>query len=374
MADSKTADSLPVRDWALLFYVCADLPLGPQVFRRRTDRHLAEVARAVRGIDLDRCHVLLQIDTPQEGATRWRFVRDRAACRFELVSAEPAQASSTTGKSSERVVQLPTRINTGDTAEAVDFLNWALTEGPALHNAVVISGLGISRRHVQSILQDTKSFGREDQIARFRKQNLFSICHDVSHLDALEAHELRDIFGDVTRRLGRRLDVVVLDAGLTAFMELIYQLRGLADYCVAAEGILPDSLSTNRKDSLGEWPWSSLRIALSCWMGVAPADSAEQVAQRLAEAFNAEISQHATWHDSRMVALRLKPITAAVGLLNHLTSTLLQSMGDWHVLNALLTVWRDWRPLWAKVQVPSVKGHGDACTHWDRDIDRCDVF
>lgn len=374
MAEPQIGNVPHVRDWALLFYVCADVPLSAKAFPKSVGEHLAEVAGSIYGFDLTACHVFVQIDTPYEGATRWRLVSDDGACRFELAGAHHPVPESGAEPSSEKLIRLPTRINTGDPNEAVDFLKWAMSEGPALHNAVIVSGLGISRQNVQWILRDTKSFGREEQIKQFQAQNLFSICHDASHLDALEAHELRGIIEKITVKLGRRLDVVVFDADLTAFIELAYQLRDLADYCVAAAGIVPATLSKRENNSLDVWPWSDLRIVLaSCWR-IPNTTSAESIAKQIATAFNTEFARRPDRPDSRMVALRLQPITEAVGLLNHLTSLLLQSMGDWHVLNALLTVWREWKTLWSVADSPSPKDKGRHQSDWDDDIDRCDVF
>lgn len=321
-----------VRPWTILFYICADVTdeHGNAATPHSPEDSLTAVATALGDFPADEAHVLLQVDTLNHGASRWRLEQQDGRYGFVRVGSAPASND------------LRLRINTGDTREAIDFLEWGLRQGPARHVAVVISGWGISAGHVARML-DTQGFGRRTQRELLKKQNLFSICHDIAALDALEAHELRNLFEPVTKRLGRKIDVIVLDAGMTAFIELAYEFRDAARYLVAAHGLLPDSLATERGGSPDQcWPWSTVANVLEAASTKLAAREPGEFAVGYARLVNEAIAQTGSWcrqSSARLCVLDLEQIGSVVALIDHVTSTLLHHLGDWHVLNALSNLW-----------------------------------
>ncbi|NQV25517.1 MAG: CHAT domain-containing protein [Rhodopirellula sp.] len=325
----------PMKDWAVLFYICADIPIdADQAANGRSElepveKQLETLAEKLNKFVIDRCHVFLQIDTTNSGATRWELVRGQDDIQFMRMDRRPDDS-------------IPWRIDTGDASEATGFLNWALDIAPARQVAVVFSGFGISRDHVQLLTSGTQSAAGDALERQIHQENLFSICHDASHHNALEAQELSLIFETISRRLGRPVDVLVLDAGLTAFIELAYQLRGGVQSLVAAQSILPDK----------GWPWRTVETVLQTLAkeqsGSGRVDAAAQAGRRLAEALSIGYRRAASRADRALLAQRpmtaidLRAIGRAVQHLDYLTSTLLQNLGDWHVLAALLRVW-DWK-------------------------------
>ncbi len=316
---SHAAQPTPVKPWTFLLYLCGDNPDLESYVQMLVDELQAWTK------PLERVHVVVQADTLNDGAQRFLVGETNRAVD---------EAGDGRRKNRPEIV----RINTGNSDEAIEFFQWGIERAPSEHVAMIFSGLGISPHYVAEILERDNDFGNAEAKRRLATQNLFSICHDVSHLDALEAHELRRIVEALHQRLGRPIDLVAFDAGQTAFIELAYQLRQHVAYFVAPRTSLPDE----------GWP---LREFLDAWnqrLG-GPQPYVEQRAgedqqvppgEVLAREFVARLSQYNVIGETAIapqyVAVDLRFIQSVARCLDHVTSTLLQSLGDWHVLHALL--------------------------------------
>jgi len=132
------------------------------------------------------------------------------------------------------------RVNTDDPSEAVQFLLWGIEQAPSKHVAIIFSGLGISPCYVHQHLPPMEE-AEDPQATETRVQReLFSICHDHTSRDALQVHELCDILAKVQEQLGRLIDLIGLNMGAAAFVEIAYELEGQADVLVASQRLLPD--------------------------------------------------------------------------------------------------------------------------------------
>ncbi len=257
-------------------------------------------------------------------------------------------------------------VNTGDARALEEFLDWGLKEVVAQHYVLILSGLGINPRYVrQSLplkalpepLQEIRG-GRPgdpndpayterfaDAIARLSQadrttyrnavhQQLFSICHDFSNSGSLAIHELRQVLTESVQKFSPikrdpRFDLVLFDVGAAAFVEVLFELEGLAQVFVGSQDILPDE----------GLPYSKI---FQTWNGLAGRTVEGQIdgkplAQELALSFlNCVEAEPALGRrPSGFVAVNLEALDEVARVLDTLALALLHSLGDWHVLDAI---------------------------------------
>lgn len=294
------ATALPHKDWTVLIYMCGDNHLEPY-----TDDDFAEMCRVG---SLPNMHVVVQRDR-RDGARR--YVLPEGRCDGEPVP-DPSLAH--------------VRVNTGEPAEAIQFLLWGLAQAPSKHVAVIFSGLGISPDYVRQRLHAAAGASASRLLESQVQQQLFSMCHDLTSHDALEASELRHVLERVKAQIDpngtdeRRIDLVGLDMGAAAFVEIAYQMEGLAEVFVASQRLLPDN----------GWPYDTM---LSAWQQCIA--EGEPTAHDIGRLIVDTVANAYPTQDVRMVAVNLGALEDAGRVLDTLALSLMQSLGDWHVLQAL---------------------------------------
>lgn len=292
--------TLPQKTWTILIYMCGDNHLEPFI-----DADFAEICRVGSLPDV---HVVVQRDR-RDGARRY------------LLPEGPLDSEPVPDATLDRV-----RINTGEPAEAVQFLLWGIEQAPSQHVAVLFSGLGISPSYVRQRLLLSEGTTENTAIDTKVQQQLFSICHDLTSHDSLEAYELREVLERVKAQLNasgneeRLIDLVGLDMGAAAFVEIAYQMEGLAKVFVASQRLLPDD----------GWPYDKM---LTAWQQciVNHEAGADQIGRMIVDTVAAAYPQQ----DVRMVAVNLHALENTGRVLDTLALALMQSLGDWHVLQSV---------------------------------------
>lgn len=277
------------KSWTCLFYLCGDNYLEPYIAE-----DFREICRAGAAPQL---HVAVQLDRPAGAA---RYILPERALR------KPPVPCRDLGN-----------VNTGDADAAIDFLTWGMQEFPSTHLAVIMGGLGIANLP-----------GQHPGVGDFADDptRLFSLFHDATSKDALDAAELRRVFAESLAQSGReRVDVLGLDTCSVAFLEVAYQLEGLAALLVAPQTVLP-----------GEgWPYDQILTAWQARLrrrgGVAP----QALAQLLVECVVAAYSGHAQQDRVALSAINLAALDRVARALDTLTLGLLQNLGDWAVFSTL---------------------------------------
>ena len=89
----------------------------------------------------------------------------------------------------------------------------------------------------------------------------------------LEAHELSEILQPITEVLARPIDLVGLDMGVAAFVEIAYQIQGLAGILVASQRPLPDA----------GWPYDKMDLAAGKSGVSVPKPGAEDLAKLIVD-------------------------------------------------------------------------------------------
>jgi hypothetical protein len=112
-------------------------------------------------------------------------------------------------------------INFGDPSSLANFLNWGIQNYPA--------------KKYLLLLWDHGSGWRKRSAKR-------DICFDdYFGNSSLTLPELKQAFQNAVNLLGRKIDVVVLNACLMGTIEVDYQLKDLVDYLVSSEASMPDA-------------------------------------------------------------------------------------------------------------------------------------
>ena len=303
----------PRKAWTFLIYMCGD----DDVLEPFIDDDFAEICQVGSQRDV---HVVVQRDR-REGARRYVLPEGP-------VAADTLRADETL----DRV-----RVNTGEPAEALKFFLWGIDRAPSQRVVLVFSGLGINPRYIRE--PSSAGSAPSQGSPQMAGAKLFSFCHDQTSRDELEAHELRDILGEVKARLGdeRVVDVVGFDMGAAAFVEIAYQMEGLAEIFVASQGLLPNA----------GWPYRD--ILVGCQHLIAKRlDTPASFGRLLVDAM---IGHYPKLRDKlQMVAVNLGALLGVGRALDTLSLSLMQSVGDWHVLDAVRRAVR--RAEWIRADEP----------------------
>jgi len=183
--------------------------------------------------------------------------------------------------------------NTGDPAVAADFFSWGLETFPSDHVMAVIwnHGTGIDETDVYArVSRGGASLDRgaatvavhrstaRAVLERRYRHALFSttvdqavadrgIAYDDTSRDFLDNAELKRVLIDVTRRAGRRLDLLGFDACLMNMIEIAYQLRTTVRFIVGSEQVEPGD----------GWPYDRVLSAIAARPGMSPREVGDTV-------------------------------------------------------------------------------------------------
>lgn len=352
---------------AVLVYLCGDNHISED-----TDKYWESMRSAA---PMEHIHLIVQHDKPEEAK---RYVV-RAGSN-EVVTPENIRRD----------------VNTGSPEALAEFLEWALKikEATADHYVLIFSGLGINARYVrQSLplealpkaLRQARGGKPEDPsdnaviqkfLTHFRTLNdadkasyreaihnrAFTICHDFSNSGSLQVSDLRNVLADATQwfsesKSDARFDLVFFHTGATAFVEVLFELEGLAQVFLGSAGRLPDeglpfqSIFSNWNTALSTYnplrrgrgknaePLSKL-LAKNCLATLAKGgdDPYYQAAleAKLVKDPEATIDFDAIQKSlDAIVAVNIDALDELARSLDALAVALLHSLGDWHVKHAL---------------------------------------
>lgn len=200
--------------------------------------------------------------------------------------------------------------NTGDPKVLEDFILWAAEEYPAEHYMTVIwnhgsgwddedvygvgrsMGKDVARK--SAIISNT-SFGTSLPFSTARaisggtmKRAIFrtsvekalttrAIAFDDDARDFLDNLEMKKVFASVSKKLGRKIDILGMDACLMNMLEVNYQLRDSVHFCVGSEEVEP-----------GEgWPYNTVLSALTGNTPMTPRGLSAAIADKYIRSYKA---------------------------------------------------------------------------------------
>jgi hypothetical protein len=265
-------------------------------------------------------------------------------------------------------VQTLGETNTGDPKVLEDFVTWGVTNYPADHNLLVLWNHGAGWddanlfqgdvfsgsappvvRKGQAIVTRGSTTGDKALplaqaragIARTRRA-LFSstvaaavkqrgIAFDDQAQDYLDNVELKKVLTRITKKLGRTIDILGMDACLMSMAEVYYQIRDVAGYSVGSEESEP-----------GEgWPYDRILAALAAKPEMTPEDLSKTIVSQYLASYKSgdNVTQ------SAVKLAELKPLTTAIsGLAKALTTVLATATTRSALINARAQVQEYSRP------------------------------
>ena len=197
--------------WTFMVYMAGDNNLDGAALR-----DIAEMAKAGSTKDV---HVLVQLDRIEDQQTR----------RYRITRG---------GGFKKDCIETFSETNTGDPQILYSFCKWAVDNYPADHYALILWNHG-SGWWEEAKSKTTSPTGRRLHRPLFRHtflQSHRSICYDdTSDGDALDNRELRVVLAGVCALLGRKIDLLGMDACLMNMIEVAYQLRDSVNILVGSE-------------------------------------------------------------------------------------------------------------------------------------------
>ena len=196
--------------WTVMVYMAGDNNLDGAALR-----DIAEMARVGSTKDVN---VLVQLDRIEDKLTR----------RFRITKG---------GGFKKDCVESFGDTNTGDPQILYDFVRWAADNYPADRHCLILWN------HGSGWWEEDKS--RATGPAGKKRRHLFrhalpqehrSICYDdTSGGDALDNRELKVVLTGICTLLGKKIDLLGMDACLMNMVEVAYQLRDSVSYIVGSE-------------------------------------------------------------------------------------------------------------------------------------------
>lgn len=294
--------------WTVMIYMAGDNDLSAA-----GERDLAEMRRVGSTDDV---HVLVELDTAGgAGTRRLRVGRDGAG---------------------EEAIDLG-ETDSGSPAQLEDFIAWGVGRFPAQRHALILwnHGGGWEPTEVERIAREVGSAGftaaewveRSGQAAgralfRTTLARILAlptpaeraICSDDGSGHSLDTIELGRVLEGATRRIGRPLDLLGMDACLMSNLEVAYQVRPYARHLVASEDLEPNQ----------GWPYEAVLGALA----ERPDRAADEVATGIVDAYLAYYDQIGHQGDVTQTALDLARLDDLTAPLDDLADALRAELPD----------------------------------------------
>jgi len=277
----------------------------------------------------DKVHILAQFDTKDNRST-YRY-RLRADTSLE-----------------EDLVQTIGETDTGDPANLVDFVAWAMQQYPARHTMLILWNHGngwddddvyASFRSIGDRLPlDGAEVRSISQRSRFR-QALFrstlmkipreaakpgqrGILYDDTSMDFLDNQELKIALAKAVQRAGlEQIDILGMDACLMAMLEVAYQVRASCRYFVASEEVEP----------MRGWPYD---LFLK-WLAEKPRSSPSTVAREAVSRYVKSYDRGLLSPDITISALDTTRLSALTAALDRLALALLERLHETAIFEAV---------------------------------------
>ena len=210
--------------WTFMVYMAGDNNLDGAALR-----DIAEMARAGSTKDVN---ILVQLDRIEDNLTR----------RFRITQG---------GGFKKDCIESFGDTNTGDPQILYDFVKWAADNYPADRYALILwnhgsgwwedaksraAGSAAKKPRRRLFRQPVRYPVPQEQLNLPAPQEHRSICYDdTSGGDALDNRELRIVLAGICALLGRKIDLLGMDACLMNMVEVAYQLRESVNVIVGSE-------------------------------------------------------------------------------------------------------------------------------------------
>ncbi len=185
------------------------------------------------------------------------------------------------------------KVNTGDPKFLMDFIQWGIEDYPAEHYLLILWNHGQGWDDTDIFADDRlRNLGRlasrRLRHAMFRttvrealkktvdEKTLRAILIDDDSKDFLDNQEMKDVLTETAKLLGRKLDILGMDACLMSMAEVGYQISGSADYTVGSEEVEPGT----------GWPYDTILGSLAKNPKMKPQDLSALIVDKYLDAYS----------------------------------------------------------------------------------------
>jgi hypothetical protein len=314
-------------EWTVMIYMAGDNGI---LFADPMESAGYEDLKEMKAVgSSDRMHLLAQFDTKN----------DRSTYRYRLRAGTSLD---------EDLVQTIGETDTGDPANLVDFVAWAMQHYPAKHTMLILWNHGngwddddvyASFRSIGDRLPLDGAEARSiSQRSRFR-QALFrstlmripreaakpgqrGILYDDTSMDFLDNQELKSALSKAVQQAGlEQIDILGMDACLMAMIEVAYQVRASCRYFVASEDVEP----------MRGWPYD---LFLK-WLAEKPGSSPSTVAQEAVSRYVKSYDRGLLSPDITISALDTARLAALTVALDQLALAVLERLHEMAIFEAV---------------------------------------
>jgi hypothetical protein len=296
------AESLVPKKWTFMVYLAGDNNLDAN--------GAGDLAEMKRVGSSERLGLVAQFDRRGSGKPTRRFYLRRGTS----LMADSVMALGET--------------NTGSPAALVGFVRWAVEKYPAERYALVLwnhgagwddtdlyrsTKLRMIQRRAQGRIRH--AFFRTTQAKLVHEASgspvARAILFDDNARDFLDNVEMKAALLAIKKIIGRKIDLLGMDACLMSMAEVLYQIRGSVQCAVGSEETEPAE----------GWPYDAVLGALARQPGMAPGALAATIVDKYAASYSAgdSVTQAAT------DLARVEPLAATVGSLTTALSAALDA-------------------------------------------------
>ncbi|MEW6663592.1 MAG: clostripain-related cysteine peptidase [Thermodesulfobacteriota bacterium] len=212
--------------WTVMIYMAGGNDLDPA--------SLDDIGELARVGSSEEVNVLVQLDRDNDLMTK----------RFRITKG---------GGYRKDCIETFGETNSGDPKVLLDFIDWSIGKYPAEHYFLILWNHG------------SGWWDEPDRAFRLIKRNI--AYDDSSGGDSLDNQELKDVLKRVSQGIGKRIEIIGMDACLMTMVEVAYQIRESAMVMVGSEIEEP-----------GEgWPYEEVIGILTKRPGGAPATMARKI-------------------------------------------------------------------------------------------------
>jgi hypothetical protein len=232
--------------------------------------------------------------------------------------------------------------NTGDPKVLEEFLDFGVSSYPAQGCALVLWNHGSGFYVPPEMLAKPGAASHRELVSRATPRlhrTLFhttrerllqldpqgrGIAYDDRSGDCLDNQELKRVLGTAHQLLGRKVDVVGMDACLMTMLEVAYQIRDHAQVLVGSEEVEPGA----------GWPYDTVLRDLTARPAMTGRDLATAIVRRYVESYRQ------TGMDITQSAIDLSKLDPLVDAVDRLAGALLARLKSPGVAPAVYTAWR----------------------------------
>ncbi|MGH7334623.1 MAG: clostripain-related cysteine peptidase, partial [Candidatus Rokuibacteriota bacterium] len=220
--------------------------------------------------------------------------------------------------------------NTGDPKVLEEFLSFGVTAYPAERYALIIWNHGSGVFVPEEILalsgarshsgvafatispQRHRPFLAISEPLRWLDPLGFGLAYDDRSADCLDTRELERVLATGHRLLGRKIDLVGMDACLMAMLEIAWQIRDHACVLVGSEEIEPRT----------GWPYATILRDLTARPSMSPAELAATIVRRYVQTYKR------SWQGVTQSAIDLSRLDELVDAVDCLARVLVAALPD----------------------------------------------